>query len=125
MVSADYLRDAYDAIFEVMGSRSDIRLIVKAKREDFRRLGHATETAVESLLTAGRAELRVEHGDLSSGLNSDIVVGVGPSTLGLLAAQHGRHTLIMDPERALVRSPAGKLPSLRIVYDGSTPLPRP
>jgi hypothetical protein len=114
LISESQARQAYVAFLDFSEAMFDLVAIFKTKRDDFRRLGPIICERVDRLVTAGRAELRTGHGDLASGLEADLVVGFGASSLALLAAQHGRPCVLFDPEGVMQNSPGTGLSNLYV-----------
>lgn len=114
LITVEQARGAFCAFLDLVEERAEISAILKTKRNDFRALGPALSARVDALIETGRAELRSDHGDLAAGLGADVVAGFGASSLGLLAAQYGRHCVLFDPEGALKRMPIPQIEHLRI-----------
>lgn len=107
----------YETVLTVAAANPGWTLIIKGKRDEYRRLGPDLTEKIEAAIRDGWLEFRDQPGDLSSGLESDIVIGVAAATLTLIAAQHGVSAIVYDPSQIFSDSPAGKLPDLTVCRD--------
>lgn len=115
----DDMAAAYKAILTVAAEQSGWTLIIKGKREEYRRLGKAITRQIDDAIEAGQLEFRDDPGDLASGLEADIVTGVAAATLTLIAAQYGRKAVLFDPVGVFDDTPAGTLSDITICDDAA------
>jgi len=88
IISCNELRMMYNAILDWVESGDNNLLIIKTKRDDYRKLGEDTCDRIDGLERKGDVLIRSEHGDLV-GLVSDAVIGVSANSLGCVVSAHG------------------------------------
>jgi hypothetical protein len=104
--------DFLGKLFEWALRRDDVLLIVKQKRDEMsRETFPKVKELMERLVEERKLILADNKGDMSPGLASDIVLGIGSATLPLLLGSYGKDVQIIDANRMKERSPliAGKI----------------
>lgn len=96
IICCNELRLMYDAILDWIESNNEVLLIMKTKRDEYRKLGKEMHDRIEKLKRKGAVLVRSEHGDLKVGLISDAVISISSSSLGCVAAAYGTPTVLYD-----------------------------
>jgi len=111
------MADAYRTVLAAARARPGWTLIIKGKRDEYRRLDPTLASEINRLVTEGAIEFRDQPGDLTTALESDIVIGVGAATLALVAAQYGVRCVLFDPERISETTPFGAAGAVACAID--------
>ncbi len=88
IINCKELSAMYNAILDWAESEDSNFLIIKTKRDDYRKLGKAMCDRIDGLEKKGDVFVRNDYGDLV-GLISDAVIGVSSSSLGCVVSAHG------------------------------------
>jgi hypothetical protein len=90
------LRNVYLELLRWLDERPEVLLLLKPKRDQFKKLGRVVTEKIETFKQTGAIVIRSDQGDLEPGLIADVVVGISASTPACVAAAFGRPCVLYD-----------------------------
>jgi hypothetical protein len=116
-ISCEALQNLYSSLLTWLENNQNIILIIKTKRETvFNLLKKETKEKIYKLEKNGALIIKEEKGDLSTGLASDLVIGISSSTLACLAASYGKRCILFNQYNMMIDDgPSMMLPSVTCI----------
>jgi len=101
IITCDELRALYNTLIKWSDRNPENLLIFKTKRNDCLKLGENIADSINDRIKKGNVVVMDEHGDLTPGLISDVVIGVSSSSLATISAALGRPCILYDSQEVM------------------------